>query len=60
MNYPIIEKKIDRILNDKKEVFMKDLGVSEKFGYEYLKLYHRNHLEEFSFEETPSSLRRIR
>jgi hypothetical protein len=59
LNYLIIEKKIERFLKDKKEVFVNDLGVSEKYSYEYLKLYHRNHFEEFTFEETPFSLRRI-
>ena len=38
---------------------MDDLGVSEKFGREYLKLYLRNHFKEIPLQEVGDSLRRI-
>lgn len=60
LNYRIIEKKMDRVLREKEEVRLEDLGVSEKYGREYLKLYHRSHFPEAPLEETGNSLRRTR
>jgi len=60
LNYRVIEKKIDRILRERDEVSLEDLGVSEKYGREYIKLYHRSHYPEFPLEETGRSLRRTR
>jgi hypothetical protein len=59
LNYSILEKKIGRILERKGEVQMDDLGVSEKFGREYLKLYLRSHFKETPLQEVGDSLRRI-
>ncbi len=59
LNYSILEKKISRILDNKGEVHMDDLGVSEKFGREYLKLYLRSHFKETPLQEVGDSLRRI-
>ncbi len=36
-----------------------DLGVSEKFGREYLKLYLRGNYTEIPLEEVGSALRRV-
>lgn len=58
LNYRVLEKKIDRILKERDEVRLEDLGVSEKYGREYLKLYHRSHLTTYPLEETGDSLRR--
>ena len=60
LNYRIIEKRMDRVLREKEEVRLEDLGVSEKYGREYLKLYHRSHFPEVPLEETGNSLRRTR
>jgi hypothetical protein len=60
LNYAILEKKIDRILSKSQEVRLKDLGVSEKYGREYLKLYLRSHSKEAFFEEVGDTLRRIK
>ena len=59
LNYRILEKKIGRILTDNDEVSLDDLGVSEKFGREYLKLYLRGHYTEIPMEEVGSALRRV-
>jgi len=58
LNYAILEKKIDRLFARKKVVRLGDLGVSEKFGREYLKLYHRSHFRETPLEEVGDALRR--
>jgi hypothetical protein len=60
LNYTILEKKIDRILENNHEIHLKELGVSEKFGREYLKLYMRSHSRETPLEEVGDSLRRIK
>ena len=52
LNYSILEKKIGKTLERKEEAQMDDLGVSEKFGREYLKLYMRSH-----FKRPPSRRR---
>jgi hypothetical protein len=59
LNYAILEKKIDRILANNHEVRLEDLGVSEKFGREYLKLYLRSHSRETPLEEVGDTLRRV-
>jgi hypothetical protein len=59
LNYAILEKKIDRILANNREVHLEELGVSEKFGREYLKLYLRSHSRETPLEEVGDSLRRL-
>ena len=59
LNYRILEKKIGRILADNDQVSLDDLGVSEKFGREYLKLYLRGHYTEIPLEEVGSGLRRV-
>jgi hypothetical protein len=59
LNYRILEKKIGRILANNHEVGLGDLGVSEKFGREYLKLYLRGHYTEMPLEEVGSALRRV-
>ena len=41
------------------EVYLDYLGVSEKFGREYLKLYLQNHFKEIPLQEVGDSLRRI-
>ena len=58
LNYHILEKKITRILKEKDEVTLEDLGVSEKYGREYLKLYLRGHFKETPLEEAAGALRR--
>jgi len=60
LNYRVIEKRIDRILGERDEIGLGDLGVSEKYGREYIKLYHRSHHPEAPLEETGRSLRRVR
>jgi hypothetical protein len=60
LNYRILEKRIDRLLREKDEVQLEDLGVSEKYGREYLKLYHRSHFKEAPLQRTSDSLRRAR
>ncbi len=59
LNYAILGKKIDRILANNHEVRLEELGVSEKFGREYLKLYLRSHSRETPLEEVGDSLRRL-
>lgn len=58
LNYRILKKKIDRLLGENDEVRLEELGVSEKYGREYLKLYHRSHFNETTLDETSGSLRR--
>ena len=58
LNYHILEKKIGRILGEKHEVGLWDLGVAEKYGREYLKLYLRGHFKETPLEEVGGVLRR--
>lgn len=60
LNYQIMEKKMTRILKEKDEVNLDELGVSEKFGREYIKLYIREHNNETPLEEVSDTLRRIR
>ena len=48
------------ILKEKDEVNLGELGVSEKFGREYIKLYIRGHYNEIPLEEVSDTLRRIR
>jgi len=58
LNYPLFKKKIDRILEEKGEMRLDELGVSEKYGREYLKIYHRTTHSPLLLEETANSLRR--
>jgi len=58
LNYPVFRKKITRILDDRGEVKLGDLGVAEKYGIEYLKMYHRTTYSPLTLEETTDSLRR--
>jgi len=60
LNYAILEKKIDRILSKSQVVRLEELGVSEKFGREYLKLYLRSHARETPLEEVGDTLRRVK
>lgn len=46
LKYSILEKKIGRVREMKEEVQMDDLGVSEKYGRECLKLYLYSHFKE--------------
>ena len=58
LNYPVFQKKITRILDEHGEVRLGDLGVAEKYGIEYLKMYHRTTYSPLTLEETTDSLRR--
>ena len=58
LNYPVFEKKITRILDEKDEVKLVELGVSEKYGREYLKMYIRTTYSPLRLEETADSIRR--
>jgi len=58
LNYPVFQKKITRIIEDKGEVKLDELGVSEKYGREYLKMYLRTTYSPLMLEETADSLRR--
>jgi hypothetical protein len=58
LNYPVFQKKITRILDERGEVKLGDLGVAEKYGIEYLKMYHRTTYSPLTLEETTDSLRR--
>lgn len=58
LNYPVFQKKITRILDERGEVKLVDLGVAEKYGIEYLKMYHRTTYSPLTLEETTDSLRR--
>jgi len=58
LNYPVFARKITRILDEKEEVKMGELGVSEKYGREYLKMYLRTTYSPLTLEETTDSLRR--
>ena len=58
LNYPVFQKKITRILEQKGEVKLDELGVSEKYGREYLKMYLRTTYSPLMLEETADSLRR--
>jgi hypothetical protein len=58
LNYPVFAKKITRILDEKKEVKLDELGVAEKYGREYLKMYLRTTYSPLTLEETTDSLRR--
>jgi hypothetical protein len=58
LNYPVFEKKIARILEEKGEVKLGELGVAERYGREYLKMYHRTTYSPLLLEETADSLRR--
>jgi len=57
LNYRVLEKMITRLLDASGEVKLTELGVAEKYGREYLKLYHRSH-PALLLEETADSLRR--
>jgi hypothetical protein len=58
LNYSIFAKKITRILGEKSEVKLEDMGVAEKYGREYLKMYLRTTYSPLTLEETTDSLRR--
>ena len=58
LNYPVFEKKIGRIIGEKGEVKLDELGVAERYGREYLKMYHRTTTSPLLLEETADSLRR--
>ncbi|MFH2111614.1 MAG: hypothetical protein ABIJ47_10200 [Candidatus Bathyarchaeota archaeon] len=58
LNYPVFARKITRILDEKEEVKMDELGVAEKYGREYLKMYLRTTYSPLTLEETTDSLRR--
>ncbi len=58
LNYPVFEKKIGRIIDEKGEVKLDELGVAERYGREYLKMYHRTTHSPLLLEETADSLRR--
>jgi len=58
LNYPVFQKKITRIIEEKGEVKLDELGVSEKYGREYLKMYLRTTYSPLMLEETADSLRR--
>jgi hypothetical protein len=58
LNYSVFAKKITRILGEKSEVMLEDLGVAEKYGREYLKMYLRTTYSPLTLEETTDSLRR--
>jgi len=60
LNYPVFEKKISRILKEKGEVKLDELGAAERYGREYLKMYHRTTYSPLQLEETADSLRRRR
>ncbi|MBT7346154.1 hypothetical protein HN807_03620 [Candidatus Bathyarchaeota archaeon] len=60
LNYPVFEKKIGRILEEKGEVKLGELGATERYGREYLKMYHRTTYSPLQLEETTDSLRRRR
>jgi len=60
LNYPVFQKKITRIIEEKGEVKLDELGVSEKYGREYLKMYLRTTYSPLMLEETADSLRRSR
>ena len=60
LNYPVFKKKITRIIEEKDEVKLDELGVSEKYGREYLKMYLRTTYSPLMLEETADSLRRSR
>jgi len=58
LNFPVFAKKITRILDGKGEVKMGELGVAEKYGREYLKMYLRTTYSPLTLEERTDSLRR--
>jgi hypothetical protein len=58
LNYPLFEKKIRRILEERSVITIEDMGVSERYGMEYLKMYHRTNLDPLSINESMSTLRR--
>jgi hypothetical protein len=60
LNYPVFKTKIARILDEKGEVKLSELGVTERYGREYLKMYHRTTVSPLLLEETSDSLRRHR
>jgi hypothetical protein len=58
LNYPVFRKKITRVLDEKAEVVLDDLGVADKYGREYLKMYLRTTNTPLTLEERTDSLRR--
>lgn len=58
LNYPVFERKITRILDEKSVVTVEDMGVAEKYGMEYLKMYHRTTYKPLVLEESMNALRR--
>lgn len=58
LNYGVFEKKITRLLEQKGEVTLSELGTAEKYGREYLKMYHRTNYSSLMLEERSDSLRR--
>jgi hypothetical protein len=60
LNYPVFKKKIRRLLNKKYLTTIEDLGVSEKYGMEYLKIYHRTNIGPLVIDESMSTLRRTK
>jgi len=57
LNYPVFSKKITRLLEEEGEARLSRLGVGEKYGREYLKIYLRT--TPGSLEETAEGLRRV-
>jgi hypothetical protein len=58
LNYPVFEKKIRRILEERSAVTIEDMGVTERYGMEYLKMYHRTNPDPLIIDESMSTLRR--
>lgn len=58
LNWKVMEKKISRIIKRKDGVTLNELGVAEKYGLEYLKMYHRTTPSPLILEESNQSLRR--
>jgi hypothetical protein len=58
LNYPVFKKKIKRLLDKDNTVTVDEMNISEKYGMEYLKMYHRTTYSPLILDETMESLRR--
>lgn len=58
LNYGILERKIEKVYNQKEKVEIRDLPVEEKYAEEYLKLYYNQHFPELSYDESTKILQK--
>jgi hypothetical protein len=58
LHYPVFKKKIGRLLSEKNFVTIRDIGVAEKYGIEYLKIFHRTTYSPLLLDESMNVITR--